>query len=74
MYGFGADEKPQARKVCEHIISRPLTGGTTGDLSYNEATTVLDMLATLQTVAEGNEVSPREQLIALLAESEASDD
>jgi hypothetical protein len=73
VYGFGAEEKPQARKVCEHIIGRQLIGGTTGNLSYNEARTVLDTLATLQTVAESNSVSPREQLIALLAESGAED-
>jgi hypothetical protein len=72
VYGFGNDEKEHARKVCEHIIGRQLAGDTTANLSYNEARTVLDTLAMMQTVAEGNEVSPREQLIALLAESEAS--
>lgn len=73
VYGFTSDEKPQARKVCEHIIERQLIGGTTGNLSRNEAQTVLDTLASLQVVAEGNEVSPREQLIALMAGSEAQD-
>lgn len=72
VYGFGSDEKPHARKVCEHIIGRQLAGDTTANLSHNEARTVLDTLAMMQTVAEGNQVSPREQLIALLAESEAS--
>lgn len=73
VYGFTSEEKPQARKVCEHIIERQLIGGTTGNLSHNEAQTVLDTLASLQVVAEGNEVSPREQLIALMAGSEGSD-
>lgn len=67
VFGFTEEEKPQARAVCEHIIERKLIGGTTGNLSRNEAGTVLDTLAHWQQLAEGDGSQPREVLVALMA-------
>lgn len=76
VFGFTEEEKPQARAVCEHIIERKLIGGTTGNLSRNEAGTVLDTLAHWQRLAGADE-TPREVLVALMAagaEGEISDE
>jgi hypothetical protein len=70
VFGFGDDEKEQARRVCEHIIDRKLIGGTTGNLSFNEAHTVLDTLANWENVAKSREDQPRDVLIAVMAEGE----
>lgn len=67
VYGFTTDEKDQARAAVEVLVGRELAGGTTGDLSFNEARTVIDALANLKTLAEGNGLTPREVLIGHLA-------
>jgi hypothetical protein len=67
-FEFTRDDKAQARQVCEDIIGRKLTGGTTGNLSYNEARTVLDTLANWRSVAEQNGEPPRSVMVAMLAE------
>jgi hypothetical protein len=67
VFGFSNEEKPQARAVCEHVIGRPLVGGTTGNLSRNEAKTVLDTLAHWQKLAEDDGTPPRQVLVALMA-------
>jgi hypothetical protein len=77
-FGFAADQKDQARVVVEHIIGRDLDGGTTGDLSYNEARTVLDTLSNWIAVAKERGESPHSVLIAAMvaagqAASEAGD-
>ncbi len=69
VFGFEADQKDQARSVAEHIIGRDLPG-TTGDLSYSEAATVLDTLANWQATAEKRGEHPRDVMIAVMAESE----
>jgi hypothetical protein len=66
VFGFSNEEKPQARAVCEHVIGRPLVGGTTGNLSRNEAKTVLDTLAHWQKLAEDDGTPPRQVLVALM--------
>jgi hypothetical protein len=68
VYEFPGDDtgKRQARTTVEQIISRDLDGGTTGDLSYNEASGVIDTLQRCKHAAEKEGVAPREQLIALL--------
>jgi hypothetical protein len=72
VFDFGEEEKDQARAVCEHIIGRDLQG-TTGNMSHNEARTVLDTLANWQQVAESNSETPRAFLIALMSGQEAQD-
>jgi hypothetical protein len=67
-FGFGSDEKDQARAVCAHIVSHPLASSK--DLSKNEARIVLDTLASWREVAERHEESPRDFLIQLLATGE----
>jgi hypothetical protein len=59
-------DKAQARTVCEYVINRELEGDTTGDLSYNEARTVLDTLAHWQHQAGKEGKHPREYMIALM--------
>jgi hypothetical protein len=66
VYGF--EDKDEARKVVEKLISRKLDGGTTGDLSYNEARALLDTLAQVTHKAESDGITPREQLIVFLTE------
>ena len=66
VYGF--EEKEHARGVVEKLVSRPLDGGTTGDLSYNEASALIDTLARVSTAAEKAGITPREQLIVFLTE------
>lgn len=73
-FGFTDAEKSQARAVCEHIINRELTGGTTGDLSRNEARTVLDTLAHWQHQAEKEGKHPREYMTAVLVAQDGADD
>ena len=68
VFAFTQAEKDQARGICEHIIGRDLPG-TTGDMSWNEAKTVLDTLANWQKIAESRNQHPRDTLIAILAES-----
>jgi len=67
-FGFASTDadKAQARTVCEYIINRELEGGTTGDLSYNEARTVLDTLAHWQHQAAKEGTHPRDYMIALM--------
>ena len=67
-FGFASTDadKAQARAVCVHIVNRELAGGTTGDLSYNEARTVLDTLGHWQYQAEKEGRHPREYMIALM--------
>jgi hypothetical protein len=77
-FGFGDDQKEQARVVVEQIIGRDLDGGTTGDLSYNEARVVLDTLSNWTWIAKERGESPHSVLIAAMvaadqAGSEASD-
>jgi hypothetical protein len=67
VYGFTGNDKAAARKAVEHIISRDLDGETTGDLSYNEARTVLDTLARWQTIAESRGEQPMDVLVAVMA-------
>jgi hypothetical protein len=71
VYEFPGDDvgKRQARAVVEHIIARPLDGDTTGDLSYNEAKTVLDTLASWKNIAESRGDHPRDVMIAVMAEA-----
>ena len=66
IYDF--EDKDEARKVVEKLISRQLDGGTTGDLSYNEARALLDTLAQVTHKAESDGITPREQLIVFLTE------
>ena len=56
---FGKDDKAELRQACEQILGRKLIGGTTGNLSSDEAGTLLTRLGALD---------DREQLIALLAQ------
>lgn len=72
VFEFGEDEKDQARAVCEHVIRRDL-GGTTGNMSWNEASLVLDTLANWQQTAESNSEPPRNFLIALMAAEPAEE-
>jgi len=72
VFGFESDQKDQARAVAEHIIGRDLPG-TTGDLSFNEARTVLDTLANWQKIAESRRQHPRDVMIAVMAEGGGSD-
>jgi hypothetical protein len=67
VYGFTGNNKAAARKAVEHIIGRDLDGETTGDLSYNEARTVLDTLARWQTIAEKRGEQPMDVLVAVMA-------
>ncbi len=69
-FGFTKDEKASARAACEKIIGRKLTGGTTGNMSRNEAGTVLDTLANWQKIAESRGDTPRDVMIAVLAEDQ----
>ena len=65
--GFTKDEKADARAACEKIIGRKLTGGTTGNLSQNEASMVMDTL---------NRYGTRDRLLVLMNTGElpAGDD
>jgi hypothetical protein len=66
VFSFSADEKVQARAVCEHVLRREFAGGTTTDMSRDEAKTVLDTLANWQEVATQRGVTPRELLTELM--------
>jgi hypothetical protein len=68
VYGFTADEKDHARSVAAFIISRDL--GSTRGMSHNEAQAVLDTLASWREVAQRQETTPREVLVAYMAESQ----
>ncbi len=59
--GFTRDDKPYARQVCEKITGRTLLGGTTGNLSRNEASVCIDTLKRCRT---------RERLIVLMNDGE----
>lgn len=67
-FGYADTEadKTHARTVCEYIINRQLDGGTTGDLSRNEARTVLDTLSHWQHQAAKEKRHPREYMTALM--------
>ena len=69
VYDFAGTEegKDDARKAVEALVGRALDGGTTGDLSFNEARGVLDSLALVTAEAQKQGITPREQLIAFLA-------
>jgi hypothetical protein len=67
VFGFTGNDKAAARKAVEHIIGRDLDGETTGDLSYNEARTVLDTLARWQKIAESRGEQPMDVLVAVMA-------
>lgn len=69
-FGFTTKDKDHARGVCEQIIRRDL-GGTTGNLSYNEARTCLDTLANWKATADARGESPRDVMIAELAAGDA---
>jgi hypothetical protein len=68
VYDFeGTDAgRAHARKAVESLVSRELDGGTTGDLSYNEAKGVLNSLDLIRVHAEKDKITPREQLIVFL--------
>jgi hypothetical protein len=75
-FGFGEEEKAQARSVCEEVTGRKLQGATTGNLSFNEARAVLDTLANWKSLAEANLMTPREVMVthlAAIAESRGPD-
>ena len=61
-FGFTKDDREQWRKGCEQLIGRKLIGGTTGNLSLDEA---MWLGETLQPLAG------RDEYVALLAESAA---
>jgi hypothetical protein len=74
-FGFGDDQKEQARVVVEQIVGRDLDGGTTGDLSYNEARAVLDTLSNWIAVARERGETPHSVLIAaMVAADQAGSD
>lgn len=58
-HGFTKDDRAQSRQACEQIIGRKLVGGTTGNLSEAEASSLIDTL---------DAMSGRDELIARLAE------
>jgi len=62
--GFTKDDKAEARAVCEKITGRKLKGGTTSDLSRNEASACIDTLKMVKT---------RERLIVLMNDGELPD-
>ena len=74
VFGFGKDEKDQARAVCSYVINcsyvTKRTLASTKDMSRNEAKTVLDVLASWRETAEQNGEQPREFLIELMATAE----
>jgi hypothetical protein len=70
-FGYTDAEKSKARAVCEHIINRDLVGGTTGDLSRNEAKTVLDTLSHWLHQAEKAGEHPRSYMTALMTAQDA---
>ena len=60
--GFGREDKATFRQACETILGRKMTGGTTGNLSANEAIRLEAELAPLQ---------DRSALLELLAKKAA---
>jgi hypothetical protein len=64
-FGFGKDDKAKARETVEQLIGRKLIGGTTGNLSRNEASTATDIL---------KQCGTRDRLLALLATGELPDE
>lgn len=64
-FEFTKDDKAEARKAVEKIIGRELDGGTTANLSRNEASMAVDTLKRCRT---------RGNLIALLATGEMPQD
>jgi hypothetical protein len=60
-FGFTKDDKAQARETVEQLIGRKLVGGTTGNLSRNEASLAIDIL---------KQCGTRDRLLALLATGE----
>jgi hypothetical protein len=57
---FGKDERDEARKVCAHVVNRPLESSK--DMSKQEAGTVLDTLAHWEAQAQREDESPRAYL------------
>jgi hypothetical protein len=66
VYGF--EQKTEARGVVEKLVSRKLDGGTTGNLSYNEARAVLDTLSLVGRKADEEGIDAREKLIEFLVQ------
>jgi len=64
-FQFTKDDRQQARETIEKIIGRKLVGGTTGNLSANEALTVIGTLKRCGT---------RDRLMVLLATGELPQD
>ena len=62
---FTRDDKQQARETVEKIIGRKLVGGTTGNLSRNEASAAIDTL---------KRCGARDRLMVLLATGALPDD
>lgn len=69
-FGFTDDEKDMARAACGSISGRGTDLKSTKDLTKQDAGTVIDTLANLKALSEGNGEHPRSLLIALLAERE----
>ena len=72
VYGFGSDEKDQARAVCGHIVGAELA--STKDMSKNGARLVLDTLAQWRQEADEKGFEPRAYLVAVLAGGEVPDE
>jgi hypothetical protein len=66
VYDF--ESKDMARGVVEKLVGRQLDGGTTGDLSFNEAKKLLDALALLTAEAKKQGITAREQMIVFLTQ------
>jgi hypothetical protein len=64
-FEFTKDDKAEARAAVEKITGRTMTGGTTADLSRNEASTAIDTLKRCGT---------RARLMALLVTGEMPED
>jgi len=60
-FGFTKDDKAQARETVEQLVGRKLIGGTTENLSRNEASLAIDIL---------RQCGTRDRLLALLATGE----
>jgi hypothetical protein len=65
VYGFGNDEKDQARMVCAYVVGHDLS--TTTMLTKNEAKGILDTLGHWREQAEKAAEHPRSYMIALMA-------
>src|ERR1039458_5665348 len=57
--GFTSGDKAEWRQVCEKVIGRKLVGGTTGNLSVNEAIRLQEELGSLGGRADLTELLAR---------------